>query len=92
MRVKKYTPKGQMKMKFKYDKDNDVLYANVGEPRSGLAEEVGGGVAVKFDIKDKSPIGFIVIDYMKRVNKHILKPIPNFENIKLPKYKNLASD
>jgi uncharacterized protein YuzE len=80
-----------MKMKFKYDKGNDVLYANVGEPRSGLAEEVGGGIAVKFDLHDKKPIGFIVIDYMKRVNRNILQPIPNFEKIKLPTYKNLST-
>jgi uncharacterized protein YuzE len=79
-----------MKMKFRYDKENDVLYANVGEPCSGLAEEVGGGIAVKFDIHNKKPIGFTIIDYMKRVNRNILLPIPNFEKIKLPTYKNLS--
>jgi uncharacterized protein YuzE len=75
-----------MKLKFSYDKTNDVLYANIGKPKSALSEEIGGGIAIKIDIETHKPIGFIIIDYMKRVHKNILRPIPNFKDVKLPQY------
>ena len=72
---------------FDYDYEGDILYANVGEPRRTVAEELGNGIAIKHDPETGVIFGFTVIDYMKRINRNMISSIPHFENVKLPIYK-----
>lgn len=74
------------KIQFNYDHESDVLYGNIGKPKSGIADEKGNGIAIKYDVVSGEPIGFIVIDYMKRINRNMIKSIPEFEDVQLPQY------
>jgi hypothetical protein len=69
---------------YQYDEKSDVLYAIIGEPRSTKAREEGNGISLRIDMDTQEIVGFIVVDYMKRIKRNILKSIPYFQNISLP--------
>lgn len=74
------------KLQFDYDKKADVLYATIGPSRAGRTDEKGNGIAITYNIKNNEPIGFIIVDYMKRMKRKMIKKIPEFGIIKLPIY------
>jgi uncharacterized protein YuzE len=71
---------------FNYDKEVDVLYATTGKPQKATSLEVGNGTVIRINPKTKKVIGFTVTHYMKRINKGLLKSIPLFEGLDLPKF------
>jgi uncharacterized protein YuzE len=68
-----------------YDAESDVLYGTLYIPKQTAYQEKGNGVAIRIDPETGKKVGFIVVDYMKRINKGILKKIPYFK-LELPKY------
>ncbi len=71
---------------FHYDKEVDVLYANIGDQKPATSIEKGNGTTIRLDPSSGKIIGFTVIHYMKRIKKGLLKSIPEFEGIDLPNY------
>jgi hypothetical protein len=69
---------------YHYDKKSDVLYAIIGEPRSTKSREEGNGISIRIDINTQEIVGFIIIDYMKRIERNLLNSIPYFKNVSLP--------
>lgn len=74
------------KINFHYDKKSDVLYANIGHPKPSTSIEKGNGTLIEVDPFSKEIVGFTVIDYMKRIKDGLLRSIPEFEDIELPRY------
>lgn len=72
------------KIKFSYDK-NDVLYSFINKPRKAICRELGNGILMRIDGNEKI-VGFTIIDYERRKRDGLLKTVPYFEDIKLPKY------
>jgi len=73
-------------MDFHYDKKADVLYAYIDSPIGAISVEIENGILIRIEPKSKRVIGFTIIDYMKRINDGLLKKIPMFESVELPKY------
>ena len=64
---------------FHYDKKVDVLYASVGKPKPAKSIETDKGYILRVDPHTGDPIGFTIIHYMKRINKGLLKSVPEFK-------------
>lgn len=73
-------------IEYNYDKTSDVLYAFVGERKQTKNIEKGNGITIRIDPETNEPIGFIVVDYKKRITQDLLKSIPLFDKISLPIY------
>lgn len=72
----KYTsPKG---LKVKYDKFSDVLYISFGEPRQGLAVEIGDGDLVRIDPFTDEVLGITIIDFRE---KHMDVPAESIDRV-----------
>jgi len=71
-------------MKFHYDKEADVLYAFENGVNSGIFDEDVDGVWIRKDSETGKPIGFTILDYMRRKKDGLIKAIPYFPNIKIP--------
>jgi uncharacterized protein YuzE len=50
-----------------YDKDADVLYLSVGEPRPALGVDIGDGVVVRYDEARNEVVGLTVIGLRARL-------------------------
>ena len=72
------------KIKYHYDRDVDVLYASLGNPKAAKTVEKENGIILRIDPDTGQTIGFTVVHYMKRLNAGLLISIPEFENIELP--------
>jgi uncharacterized protein YuzE len=73
------------KLKFDYDKSNDVLYSFIDKPQSARSEEVEGGVLIRVDSRVHKIVGFTVLDFKRRIKDGYLKKIPCFEDIDINK-------
>ncbi len=80
----------QKRITFQYDQEGDVLYAFFGKPKESVYDAVGGGVYIRKDPHTKKPIGFMIIDYGRRMQIGKLPPIPHFENIGIPPLKEIS--
>lgn len=72
------------KLKFKYDKIADVLYASSiynGEVKYTEPEE---GVVIRLSKENGKPIGFTIVHFKKRIDKGILNEIPFFGKVEIP--------
>jgi len=58
-------------LSWEYDDEADVLYISVGEPRSAEGVDIGEGVIVRIDPKNKEVIGLTVLGISKKVLKEI---------------------
>ena len=63
-------------LKFKYDRDADVLYCSFGEPRPALSVEVSHGVVVRHDPETEEVVGFTVVDFFKRFAERPEEAVP----------------
>ena len=63
------------KIFFDYDSDADVLYSYINKPQPAKDIELDNGIVLNVDFKSGKLIGFIVIDYGKRLKKGMLKNI-----------------
>lgn len=63
-------------MQLFYDKEGDVLYLSVGDPRPALSEEVGDDVLVRVDRETGEVVGLTVLNFSTRFSSlkspHIL--------------------
>jgi len=57
------------KMSFSYDKQADVLYLSVGNPRNSISQEVEDGILLRFDAKSKEISGLTIMDFQARFQK-----------------------
>ena len=73
------------KIKFSYDKENDVLYSFINKPRKAICRELGNGILIRIDT-NKKIVGFTITDYERRKRNGLLKTVPYFEGLELPKY------
>ena len=73
-------------LNFHYDSAVDILYANIGDPKPAASIEKENGTILRVDPTTGKIIGFTVIHYMKRIKAGLLKSIPEFEEIDLPKF------
>ena len=55
------------KMKFSYDKTNDVLYAYINKPRPATCIELGGGMLIRVCPKTEKIVGFTWIGANRRI-------------------------
>jgi len=64
-----------------------MLYFSKDKPIPCKGKEIGNGIYIRIDPETNKEVGFTIIDYMKRINNNLLKSVPGFEDIELPKYK-----
>ena len=53
-------------LRISYDKDADVMYVFIGDPKPAICETLDNGVVIRYDKKSDKVIGFTVIDFIKR--------------------------
>jgi len=53
-------------LKFKYDRDVDVLYCSFGDPRPAISVEVDDGVVLRLEPDTEEVIAFTIVDFFKR--------------------------
>lgn len=56
---------------WEYDEEADVLYLSVGEPRPALGVDVGEGVILRYDDKNKEVVGLTLIGLRERLLKNL---------------------
>jgi hypothetical protein len=71
---------------FHYDSEVDVLYAHIGKPQKGKVVFDEGGIILRVNPESNEFVGFTITNYMRRVNRGLLKTIPHFEKVELPVY------
>jgi uncharacterized protein YuzE len=76
----------KINIKYDYDKEADVLYASVGEPKPAKSVDYKNGIVIRIDPHSGKYIGFTIIDYMKRKKRGMIKRIPHFKQVELPSY------
>ncbi|MBM3334140.1 DUF2283 domain-containing protein [Candidatus Sumerlaeota bacterium] len=52
-----------------YDEEADVLYLSIGEPRSAAAVDIGEGVIIRYDEKERVVAGLTLIGLRTRLLK-----------------------
>ena len=57
------------KMKFYYDKDNDILDISVGEPKKAVSKELGNDILIRVLPKTNKIVGLTVINFEQRFSK-----------------------
>lgn len=73
-----------MNLHFRYDKPSDVIYAFDGEPRPNYAEELSDGILILRDLKTRSVIGFMILNYSRQKADGYVKDIPFFPGVVIP--------
>jgi uncharacterized protein YuzE len=49
-----------------YNKDMDILYLSVGDPRPAISEELGDDVLLRLDIETGEVVGLTVLNFSSR--------------------------
>jgi uncharacterized protein YuzE len=57
---------GRQALNWEYDEEADVLYISVGEPRPALGTDIGEGVIVRYDEKQKEVVGITILGFRAR--------------------------
>ena len=60
---------GKPKLDWDYDEDADVLYISVGEPKPAVGVDIGDGVVVRWDDKNKEVVGLTIIGLRARLSE-----------------------
>ncbi len=58
-------------LNWEYDKEADVLYISVGEPRPAEGIDIGEGVIVRIDPKTKEVVGLTIINFARRILEEV---------------------
>ncbi len=58
-------------LNWEYDKEADVLYISVGEPRPAEGIDIGKGVIVRIDPKTKEVVGLTIINFARRIFEEV---------------------
>lgn len=54
------------KVVMSYDKDADVLYISLGNPKKAIGREISSGIVERIDPKSKKIVGYTVVELSKR--------------------------
>jgi uncharacterized protein YuzE len=73
-------------LRFSYDREVDVLYVSIGDPVPATSVERRDGTVLRKDPKTGELVGWTIIQYMQSLNDGILRPVPGFKNLKMPRY------
>lgn len=57
---------GRQALNWEFDEEADVLYISVGEPRPALGTDIGEGVIVRYDEKQKEVVGITILGFRAR--------------------------
>jgi uncharacterized protein YuzE len=57
------------KIIFWFDKKGDVLDISIGKPKKAISKELGEDIIVRVDPKEKSIVGFTILNFTKRFEK-----------------------
>lgn len=49
-----------------YDKDTDVLYLSIGDPRPAVSEELGDDVLLRLDLETSEVVGITILNLSSR--------------------------
>ena len=53
-------------LNWEYDEEADVLYISIGAPRPAVGADVGDGVIVRYDEKEKEVVGITIMGFRTR--------------------------
>jgi uncharacterized protein YuzE len=59
-------------LSWEYDEEADVLYISVGNPRPALGADIGDGIVVRYDEKQKEVVGITILGFRARTIQSIL--------------------
>lgn len=54
-----------------YDEDADVLYLSVGKPKKAVGVDIGQGVVVRYDEKQKRVVGLTILGMRARLMRSL---------------------
>jgi uncharacterized protein YuzE len=60
----------ELELQMNYDPQGDVLYCSFGSPREGIGVETEQGMIIRLDPETDDVIGFTIVDFSKRFQKH----------------------
>lgn len=63
-------------VKWDYDEEADVLYLSIGEPRTALGTDIGGGIVVRHDEQTRAITGLTIMGIRSRLMEE-LKDTPD---------------
>ena len=63
--------KGRQTLDWEFDEEADVLYISVGEPRPAVGTDIGEGVVVRYDEKQKEVVGITILGFRARTLQSI---------------------
>jgi len=62
---------GRQTLNWEFDEEADVLYISVGEPRPAVGTDIGEGVVVRYDEKQKEVVGITILGFRARTLQSI---------------------
>lgn len=62
---------GRQTLNWEFDEEADVLYISVGEPRPAVGTDIGEGVIVRYDEKQKEVVGITILGFRARTLQSI---------------------
>ncbi|MBI4234448.1 MAG: DUF2283 domain-containing protein [Chloroflexi bacterium] len=62
---------GRLPLNWEYDKEADVLYISVGNPRPALGIDIGEGVVVRYDEHRQEVVGLTIVGLRARIMAHM---------------------
>ena len=62
---------------WEYDRDADVLYLSLGDPRPAVGVDIGDGLIVRYDEKRAEVLGITVVGLRARLAKQLETPSSN---------------
>jgi len=68
--------KNDNRLIFSYDREVDVLYVSIGEPKPGISEETEDGIVLRYDVKTNKFIGFTIVDFLASFKGKKVKTFP----------------
>jgi len=64
--------KGKPNLVWDYDEEADVLYISVGKPKKAVGHDIGDGLIVRWDEKEKDVVGLTIIGLRNRLESNML--------------------
>jgi len=62
---------GKPTLSWEYDEEGDVLYISVGESRPAIGLDIGEGVIIRYDEKQKEIVGITIIGIRERTLRNL---------------------
>ncbi len=62
---------GKPTLSWEYDEEGDVLYISVGESRPAIGLDIGEGIIIRYDEKQKEIVGITIIGIRERTLRNL---------------------